>query len=564
MTDTQDPLKGKRVFGIDLGTTNSGVAVWDEARNEGRGGPVMLAGPDGDELVPSVVAWDRGRQAFLVGREAEAVRRHSPRQAAYSVKRFIGRAFVEAEVEAGVREMPYRLVPAGTGESRPPAAVDFGGDDGGGPVLGVPDVSAHVLARLRANAAAALGLPPEEVRHAVITVPAYFNNNQRQATRLAGRLAGWDVVDLLDEPTAAALAYGDTVLGEGERLLLVCDLGGGTFDVSLLDVGRDAAGYWFQARVADGDTHLGGDDIDTGLARWLAAEVGRQGGTARLDDHAVRDRLRRAAEQAKVALSGQESVGVDLLSLNVGGAARVALDRGQLEACAEPVRRRVRDIVRRAVEDVAGLSWGQIAEVILVGGQTLMPAVQRDLEGLTGRPPRVNDRPQLAVALGAAAYGHILSLGRERFHENTLINVIALALGIKLEDNTFEQLVPANVPLPYPSRPYLVTTTEDNQPSIRVEVLQGPRHARRADECVVLGTIPMEVLPAPARTPRIEVTFAVGADATLRIEVVDTRRDRREVWTTDLAASGGLAWRPQEPPPGQPPPAGQPGAHSTP
>jgi molecular chaperone DnaK len=546
MTDVQDPLKGKRIFGIDLGTTNSGIAVWDEAR----GGPVMLPGPDGDVLLPSVVAWDREKQEFLVGRAAEAVRRHSPRRAAYSVKRFIGRGFAEAEVKAGVLEMPYRLVAADAAGPLLGAVIDFGGD-GGGPALGVPDVSAHVLARLRAHAAAALGLPAEEVRHAVITVPAYFNHNQREATRLAGQLAGWDVIDLLDEPTAAALAYGDTVLGDEERLLLVCDLGGGTFDVSLLDVGRDAAGYWFHGRVADGDTHLGGDDIDADLVRWLAAEVERRhGGTVRLEDHAVRDGLRRAAERAKVALSEQESVSVALEGPDLAGPAPVVLSRGRLELCAEPVRRRVRAIVRRAVEEVAGVAWGQISEVILVGGQTLMPAVQRDLEELTGRRPRVNDRPQLAVALGAAVYAHILSLGREQFHRNSLIPVIALALGIKLEDNTFEQLVPANATLPYTSRPYLVTTTEDNQPFVKVEVLQGPRHARRADECVVLDTIEMEVLPAPARTPRIEVRFDARADATLRIEVVDPRRDRREPRTIDLAGSRALAWRPQEGPPG--------------
>jgi molecular chaperone DnaK len=200
-------------------------------------------------------------------------------------------------------------------------------------------------------------------------------------------------------------------------------------------------------------------------------------------------------------------------------------------------------VVRRAVEDVAGLSWGALDEVILVGGQMLMPAVQRDLQELTKRRPRVSDRPQLAVALGAATYGHILSLGRERFHENTLINVIALALGIRLEDNTFAPLVPANVALPYTSAPYLATTTEDNQTFIRVEILQGPRHATRADQCVVLGSLDMEVLPAPQGTPRLEIRFEVRADGTLQVEVADARRDRRKPLSIDLVETRGLAWR---------------------
>jgi molecular chaperone DnaK len=541
MSDRQDVLKGKRIFGIDLGTTNSGIALWDDAR----GGPVMLPGPDGEVLLPSVVARDSGQDGLLVGRSAEAVRSHSPQLAAYSVKRFIGRSFGEPEVVAGRRDLPYRLVPGADADPLRQVAVDFGADTGGGPVLSAPEVSALVLKRLRQQATQALALPAEEVCHTVITVPAYFNHNQREATRLAGRLAGWDVVDLLDEPTAAALAYGDTVLGPEERLLLVCDLGGGTFDVALLDASRDEVGYVFHARVVDGDTRLGGDDIDSAVARWLADQLGRQGVALPFDDPAVRDRLRRAAEQAKVVLSELEVASVELPDLVPGGsAARLELTRRDLDECGGEVRRRVRAIVRRAVEDVAGLPWNRIGEVILVGGQTLMPAVQRDLEELTGQRPRVNDRPQLAVALGAAIYGHILSLGRERFHENTLINVIALALGIKLEDNTFEQLVPAGATLPYSSPPYLVTTTEDNQTFIRVEVLQGPRQATRADECVVLGYLDMEVLPAPARTPRIEVTFEARSDGTLRIEVGDMRRERRQPLTIDLAGGRALARRP--------------------
>jgi molecular chaperone DnaK len=502
MTDNDDHLKGKLIFGIDLGTTNSGIAVWDD--HEGRA--VMLPGPDGEVLLPSVVAWDRGRREWVVGRAANDLRRHASGQAAFSIKRFIGRRFREPEVAAGRQEMPYCLVRGDDGDPRREVMVDFGAGYGEPLTLSAPEVSARVLETLRRHAAAALRLPLEAVRHGVITVPAYFNNNQRQATRLAGQLAGWDVVDLLDEPTAAALAYGDAVLDRREKLLLVCDLGGGTFDVSLVEAGRDESGYLFHTRVVDGDTHLGGDDIDLAVARRLASEVERRHGRAvRFDDPTVRDHLRRAAEEAKVALSSQETVTVELADPDLAESSpiQIPFQGSELEACAEKVRARVRAIVRRAVEDVARIPWDRIDEVILVGGQTLMPAVRRDLEQLTGRRPRVNDRPQLAVALGAATYGHILSLGRARFHENTLINVLALALGIKLKGDLFEPLVPSNAMLPYTSAPYLVTTTEDGATFIRVEVLQGPHFATRADQCVVLNSLEMEVLPAPAGTPRI-------------------------------------------------------------
>jgi len=537
MADTSDPLRGQLSFGIDLGTTNSGIAVWSEEQ----GRAVMLPGLDGSPLLPSVVGWDRERQVWVVGCEAEALRRDVPRQVAYSVKRFIGRSFDDPEVCIGRQEMPYTLVRGDSADLRRTVAIDFGG-----PRLSVPEVSARVLAQLRRHAADALSLPDTAVRHVVITVPAYFNNNQRQATRLAGELAGWEVVDLVDEPTAAALACGDSVLGTEEKLLLVCDLGGGTFDVSLLKASRDEIGYCFRTRAVDGDTRLGGHDIDTAVARWLAAEVERlHGQPLRAPDHALRDRLRRTAEQAKVALSAQEAVEVELLGPDVSGAAsvpvRVSLDRRRLEECAGAVRRQMREIVRRAVVDVAGLKWELLGEVILVGGQTLMPAVRRDLQELTGRRPYTVEQPQLAVALGAATYAHILSLGRERFHENTLINVLALALGIRLDDNTFEQLVPANATVPYTSRPFAVTTTEDNQTFIRVEVLQGSRHARGADECVVLGSIEMEVPPAPARKLRFDVQFGVRSDGTLKVEVMDPRRDRREV--LDILDGRVLAWR---------------------
>jgi molecular chaperone DnaK len=246
-----------------------------------------------------------------------------------------------------------------------------------------------------------------------------------------------------------------------------------------------------------------------------------------------------------LARSAAETVVVDLPGLDPGGRppfdAQVALSRADVEECAAEVRRRACSIARRAVEEVAGLRWDQIDEVILVGGQTLMPALQRDVEQLSGRRPRVNDRPQQAVALGAGVYGRILSLGRARFHENALVNVLALALGIRLDDNAFEPLAPANATVPFLSAPFAVTTTEDNQTSIHVELLQGPRGATRADQCVVLGSIDMEVPPAPARQPRFEVQLDVRSDGTLKVKVSDSRRDRQE--TLEVVGGTVLAWR---------------------
>jgi molecular chaperone DnaK len=266
------------------------------------------------------------------------------------------------------------------------------------------------------------------------------------------------------------------------------------------------------------------------------------------DDQLTRERLRRAGEQAKIDLSdpNRNSTLVKLRALDLGSSrpfdVRIKLTRAQLEECAKDVIQRTLLITSRAIQDIAGLSWNQIDEVILVGGQTLMPAVQREVEALTGRKPRVNDRPQLAVALGAGEYAHILSLGREKFQKNTLINVIALPLGIRLDENTFKPLVHANVTLPHASDPYPITTPEDNQTAIHVEVLQGAREDIRADQCVLLGSIDMEVPPAPARTTKFEVVFDVQSDGTMKVIVTDIRRRRQG--TLDIVEGKRiLVWR---------------------
>jgi molecular chaperone DnaK len=398
----------------------------------------------------------------------------------------------------------------------------------------VPEISAKVLARLRRTAATALGVPLDEVTHAVVTVPAYFDMRQRKATQLAGQIAGLDVEAILHEPTAAALSHGDDLVSAEERTILVYDLGGGTFDISLLDVSRDAQGYQFFTRLIDGNTLLGGDDIDAAIARLLEREIERASGLGvRPDDARTRSRLRLAAERAKQELTSRPTATVQLPRLDLGSGApfdvAVELTREQMEASAAPTLRRAREITERAVRRIAGLEWNEIHEVVLVGGQTLMPAVQRDVESLTGRRPRVSDRPQTAIALGAAMYAHMLTVGSAGAEpSHVLTNTIALALGIRLADDSFRKVVEANVTVPHQSPEIGVMTTRDDQTEIIVEVLQGRHDATRADDCVSLGSIRMEVPPAPAGQNRYGVRFEVAANGTMTVTVTDPRRNRSE------------------------------------
>jgi molecular chaperone DnaK len=525
----RDELKGKLIIGIDLGTTKSGVAVYSEA--EGR--PVMLRDENGDDTIPSVVAWDRDRKEWLVGKPAKAVLEERPWDVAYSVKRFIGRPFSDRAVAAGRANITYALAGGDNDDLLRNVVVRFGEEGAVHQSLDVPEISAKVLARLRLTAANALGLPLEDVKHAVITVPAYFDMRQRMATQLAGKLAGLEVEAILHEPTAAALAHGDELLGPDERTILVYDLGGGTFDIALLDVSRDAHGYQFFTQIIDGNTQLGGDDIDAALVQMLEHEIEqRTGQIVRADDSRTRSRLRLAAERAKQELTIAMATTVVLQQLDLGSSApfdiTIPVTREQMEASAAPTLKRARDITERAVRKIAGLAWEGIHEVVLVGGQTQMPVVQRDVAAFTGKTPRVSDRPQTAIALGAAAYAHMLSLGKAKFEQHALTNTIALALGIRLSNDAFRKIVDANVTVPHQSQEISVTTTEDKQRQIVVEVLQGRHDATRAEECVSLGSIQMEVPPAPARQNRYGVRFEVAANGTMTVTVTDPRLNRSE------------------------------------
>ena len=530
MNNQDDTLKDKLIVGIDLGTTNSGISVWSAEGQEVR----IITDQDDKVLTPSLVGWNRTNQTWVVGSEAENLSQQHLTDVVYSIKRYIGRAFTDHNVESDRGYLAYKLIPSNSENKQNEVAVDFGIHNGKPLQVSAPEISAKILAKLRQDGALRLGLPIQEIKNAVITVPAYFNVPQREATKLAGQQAGLEDVRILNEPTAAALSYRNTVLEKYQQCrILVYDLGGGTFDISLLEFERDANGYAFYTQVVDGDTHLGGDDIDQKIACHLAEELEKHyGASISADDQITWKRLRQKAGEAKIQLSTNEVAVIDLKSLNFRQSPnldiQIKLTREQLEKCAAGVIQRTLDITKRAIEDVAQLTWEDIDEVILVGWQTKMPVIQRKVEQLTGHKPVVSEAPQLSVALGAGEFAHILSLGKDKFQDNALIDAIALPLGIRLDDDTFEVLVDANKTLPHKSKPFAVTTTEDNQHLICVEVLQGPRGAIKKSECVSLGSVEMTVLPAPKGIPKFEVVLHVQSDGTMDVEVTDARTGKSE------------------------------------
>jgi len=356
-----DAFKGKLIVGIDLGTTNSGIAVWDDTQQK----VIMLEDEQQQILTPSLLGWDYIRNEWVVGNVAKALGPKHAANVVYSIKRYIGRQFTDPVVRANRQDLHYKLVPGDGKDQLRDILVEFSQarDNNETILLSTPEISARVLMKLRQNAARALHLPLDKIQYAVITVPAYFNVLQRKATIEAGRLAGLEVVDILNEPTAAALAYGDTILQSEERRILIYDLGGGTFDISLLEASRDENGYIFSSLVVDGDTHLGGDTIDAEIVKWLMKEIERQYGMLVLpDDHVTREQLRRAAEQAKINLSAPncEKVTIALSGLDLGERSEfdavLELTRAQVEQCAHSVIQKTLRITERAVREIAGFS----------------------------------------------------------------------------------------------------------------------------------------------------------------------------------------------------------------
>jgi Fe-S protein assembly chaperone HscA len=477
-----------RIIGIDLGTTNSLVAYVDPAT----GLPRVIPDAEGRPLLPSVVSFTP--EGVLVGEPARRQLARRPRDTVYSVKRFMGRGYEDLKEE--LRYFPFAVRPA-DGLVR----LEVGGRE-----VTPPEVSAVILRALKERAEAYFGEPVEQ---AVITVPAYFNDAQRQATRDAGRIAGLDVVRIVNEPTAASLAYGLHRLAEG--LIAVYDLGGGTFDISILRV-KDGI---FEVLATNGDTHLGGDDFDRALVLWLVEDLVARHGLDPTGDREAMQELRLAAEAAKVRLSSVERT---ILTLPLEAFTyRREITRADLERLIEPLVTRTLGPCRRALAD-AGLRPEQIDEVVLVGGSTRVPLVRRRVEELFKRTPHSHLNPDEVVALGAAVQAHILAGG---FTEMLLLDVTPLSLGLETLGGIVSVLIPRNTTIPTSARE-LFTTSVDGQTVVDLHVVQGEREL--AKDCRSLARFELRGIdPMPAGMPKIEVTFLIDANGILQVTARELR-----------------------------------------
>ena len=477
-----------RVIGIDLGTTNSCMAVLEG------GDPTVLENAEGGRTTPSVVAFAKDGQR-LVGAPAKRQAVTNPENTIFSIKRFMGRK--SAEVSEEMTIVPYRVASGPNGDAR--VAAD-------GKQYAPPEISAMILQKLKADAEAKLG---EAVTDAVVTVPAYFNDAQRQATKDAGRIAGLNVLRIINEPTAAALAYG--LDKEGERTILVFDLGGGTFDVSVLELADGV----FEVKSTSGDNHLGGDNFDKAIVDWMVAEFKRDNGIDLAADRLALQRLYEAAEKAKIELSSTQSTQINLpfVTADASGPKHLdlSLSRAKLtELCAALVDRTVGP-TKQALKD-AGMSAAEIGDVILVGGMTRMPAVQEKVKALTGTEPHRGVHPDEVVAVGAAIQGGVL---RGEVKDVLLLDVTPLSLGIETKGGVMTKLIERNTTIPT-RKSEVFSTADDGQTSVEIHVLQGEREMAQYNK--TLGKFQlMSIPPAQRGVPQIEVTFDIDANGILQV-----------------------------------------------
>jgi molecular chaperone DnaK len=481
-----------RVIGIDLGTTNSCMAVLEG------GEPTVIENAEGGRTTPSVVAFAKDGER-LVGTPAKRQAVTNPENTVFSIKRFMGRKSSEVPEEMTI--VPYAVVAGQNGDAR----VEIGGEQ-----YSPPEISAMILQKLKADAEAKLG---EVVTDAVITVPAYFNDAQRQATKDAGRIAGLNVLRIINEPTAAALAYG--VEKEGEQKVLVFDLGGGTFDVSVLELADGV----FEVKATAGDNHLGGDNFDKAIVDWMAAEFKREQGIDLAHDKLALQRLYEAAEKAKIELSSAQTTQINLpfVTADASGPKHLdlSLSRSKLgELCHDLVERTVGP-TRQALAD-AGLKAGDIDDVILVGGMTRMPAVQDKVKEITGREPHRGVNPDEVVAIGAAIQAGVL---RGDVKDVLLLDVTPLSLGIETKGGVMTKLIERNTTIPT-RKSEVFSTAEDGQTSVEIHVLQGEREMAGYNK--TLGKFQLVgIPPAPRGMPQIEVTFDIDANGILNVSATD-------------------------------------------